>query len=593
MDIKRTYITQDILPIIDGLLISDACIAPCGRYHRFQMASSHKEFVDYCYILLKDIIIGKPSFSPYKNIKNGRQGVWTIMSGIHPDFTTQYKRWYINGIKIIPDDFCVSHQSLLLWYLGDGTLINSIDGSSCTLRLSTNSFSKEHNENISNRMDTNIGVKSKVTKGNRIRLKTESIPVFIDYIGRKSPVKCYSYKFDIDEWRFWCPMKKAANIIGIPYNRLSHLVSVNAVEYNRSNGGKKIVFAPEQIDKLKALNVNGLLSFDARKNSSAITKNKYNKVPQNIKTIMAQTRNNGFPFISMTNEEIETSYNHLCNIPCLHIEDRDIVANYRNNDLAINFHPHLFKVRCDGFLSPLMGFQDDEIMSNILSESVRKNKNTKTTLLNDICRHKKVKRTSVFPVRVAKSLIAKYGFDKFDILDPCGGYSSRLIGFMSQGYSGRYTCIEPCNDTVNGMVNTFNSLKPLCKTDVDINIINGCAENEMTNMNDDSMDIIFTSPPYFDLEKYDTDDKQSFVKYPDYNDWLHNFLFKIILESKRIMKGNGVFLLNVGNARHNKIVDDVDKFVSKEFRVENVFLMHSPSIWHQSTTEPIFVLRKS
>jgi DNA modification methylase len=143
------------------------------------------------------------------------------------------------------------------------------------------------------------------------------------------------------------------------------------------------------------------------------------------------------------------------------------------------------------------------------------------------------------------------------------------------------------------MVDTLNALKPLCKTDVDINIINGCAENEMANINDDSMDIIFTSPPYFDLEKYATDDKQSFVKYPSYNDWLHNFLFKIILESKRIMKVNGVFLLNVGNARHNKIVDDVDKFVSKEFRVENVLLMHSPSIWHQSTTEPIFVLRRN
>ena len=38
------------------------------------------------------------------------------------------------------------------------------------------------------------------------------------------------------------------------------------------------------------------------------------------------------------------------------------------------------------------------------------------------------------------------------------------------------------------------------------------------------LDMVFTSPPYFDREQYSADEEQSFKSYPMYHDWRDNFL---------------------------------------------------------------------
>jgi hypothetical protein len=228
LDNNKNYINESNLSVIDGLLISDGYLTKAGRHYRFSLSTSQEEFAWMCYDKIKELCIDEPKFMPYKNVKNGKKGIWQIITGIHPDFSFQYNRWYKNGIKIIHEDFNLSSESLLLWYYGDGTLINSKSGNACTLRLSTDSFSPKDIDNVIQRMEE-LNIYAVRTLGNRIRLKTESIPVFINYIKPKKILKCYSYKFDIAEWRFWMSMKKVSNLLNIPYNRLSHLVSINAI----------------------------------------------------------------------------------------------------------------------------------------------------------------------------------------------------------------------------------------------------------------------------------------------------------------------------------------------------------------------------
>jgi len=443
-------------------------------------------------------------------------------------------------------------------------------------------------------MKNEIGIDAVRTKERRIRLKTKSIPFFINYIGRKPSLSCYAYKFDVPEWRFWKPMKEVAKELSIPYGRLSYLVKIGAIKYYRSPGGKKVMFSQKQIDELISLNKLNMLTADARMSNTAISKGKFNKVPLNLQNELEELRGNGFPYTEMKDERISYSFNHLKNVPCIHINGRDFSANYRNNELAITHHPHMYGVSCGGDKSPLEAFSDDEIMCKIIEENKRKNVPiTRNNLLSKICHYGGVKRTSVFPVRVAKTLISRFGFDDMKILDPCAGYSSRLIGFMAQGYSGSYVGIDPCKNTVDGLLKTRDKLTQFDNVDHKADIIMGCAETQMKKFDSDSFDIVFTSPPYFDLEKYDTDESQSYKKYPHYEQWKNKFLFEIIKESKRIMKKDGIFLLNVGNPRNYNLVDDVDKFTRSLFRVENVLLMHSPSVWHDAITEPIFCLKKN
>lgn len=592
LDSNKTYLNKRNLPVIDGLLISDGSLNKTGRHYRFSISTSQEEFAFLCYNNIKDLCIDEPKFTKYKNINNGRKGTWSITTGIHPDFSYQYERWYKNGIKIIPDDFSLSPESLLFWYYGDGTIINSKSGNSCVLRLSTDSFSAKDIDTLVERMKL-INIFSVRTSDNRIRLNTDSIPEFIRYIKPNKKLACYSYKFDIAEWRFWTPMKKAAQILNIPYNRLSHLVSMGAIDYNRSEGGKKVLFTDEQIEKLKALNESGMLTADARIHNYAITKNKFNTIPKDICKLLKEVRDKGFPYFSLNDERIVSAFNNLKNVPMIPIYDRNLSANYRNNELCYHFHRHLYETECDGGMSPVNAFYDDVVMTEIVENILIKNKDicSDKIILNEICNHKKVKRTSVFPVRVAKTLIAKFGKDKMKILDPCAGYSSRLIGFLTNGYEGTYIGIDPCKKTIEGLKRTYDTLGTSSKNH-NCELINDCAETAMNSIND-NFDIIFTSPPYFNLEKYDINQSQSYLKYPEYEMWLNDFLFKIIDESYRLLNKDGVFILNVGNARSNKIIDDVDKYVNNVFRVEDTILMHSPSQWHESITEPIFVLRKN
>ena len=40
-------------------------------------------------------------------------------------------------------------------------------------------------------------------------------------------------------------------------------------------------------------------------------------------------------------------------------------------------------------------------------------------------------------------------------------------------------------------------------------------------------DTIFTSPPYFNVEKYSDEDTQSYVRYKNIDSWNKNFLHKL------------------------------------------------------------------
>jgi len=56
---------------------------------------------------------------------------------------------------------------------------------------------------------------------------------------------------------------------------------------------------------------------------------------------------------------------------------------------------------------------------------------------------------------------------------------------------------------------------------------------------------VFSSPPYFDREQYSAEPNQSFLRYPDFRDWVNSFLAPVLSHSARVLKPGGVMLLNV------------------------------------------------
>ena len=579
---------------MEGLIISDGSISSTKEqmYHRFSISSSQKEFMIYCrnkLLCLNPSEVKGREASGYSRNKGYEKNTYGFSTSFHPDITRQRIRWYINGKKIIPKDIKITPLMLKMWYYGDGSIVNDKISNTCILRLSTDGFASEDVNFLIQQLELQTGIRSVNTEG-RIRLKTESIPKFFLYIDRKSDLLCYSYKFDIDEWRFWKSMKEVAIDLNISYGRLSHLVKTKSIEFNRSPGGKKVFFTESQIEKLKKLHSAGILESDARINSASVTKGCFKKQPD-IEKKYKEIIELGFPYINLSDAEKIIMFNRLNNIPTIPIQNNEILASYRDNDLSASYHPHLYKVNTGDNKTPFEAFNDKNIMINIVEKLISKNIELSTQNLRyEICRAYKTKRTSLFPVRVAKTLYTLYGKDNMVSLDPCAGYGSRLVGFYTNARNGSYEGIEPCTETYKGLINTQKELESMTKGHT-AEIYNGCAEEIMPLLTKE-YDLIFTSPPYFNLEKYSEEETQSYKKYTKYEDWLNNFLFVIIKESHRLLKQDGVFLLNIADCNNYKIVEHAELFLKKFFYIEKVLLMISPSKYNDCFAEPILILRK-
>ena len=63
----------------------------------------------------------------------------------------------------------------------------------------------------------------------------------------------------------------------------------------------------------------------------------------------------------------------------------------------------------------------------------------------------------------------------------------------------------------------------------------------------DTFDMIFTSPPYFNVERYSHDDNQSWVRYKDIDSWNNQFLQKTIDNLWPTLKSGGLLCINISD----------------------------------------------
>ena len=94
-------------------------------------------------------------------------------------------------------------------------------------------------------------------------------------------------------------------------------------------------------------------------------------------------------------------------------------------------------------------------------------------------------------------------------------------------------------------------------------------DTDFVAMYQNQVDAVLFSPPYYDLEIYDSED-QSFTNYPDYQDWLLNYWESTVIISKQVLKPGGRFAFVISNYR-NKAKEEVT--ISQDMRdvVETYF----------------------
>ncbi len=185
-----------------------------------------------------------------------------------------------------------------------------------------------------------------------------------------------------------------------------------------------------------------------------------------------------------------------------------------------------------------------------------------------------------FRPSAAKALYDLYGGGR--VLDFSAGWGDRLSAALACDKVNHYTGIDPnfrLHDGYAAQVETYNrnldgelfdwfsSFTP--KT---FNLIHSPAEE--LDILDGPFDVVFTSPPYFDKERYTKDPTQSWVRYRRLDSWLHGFLFKTLALAWCHLKIGGHLCVNIsdirGDAREegsykrlvNKICDPMNDFIA-------------------------------
>jgi len=159
---------------------------------------------------------------------------------------------------------------------------------------------------------------------------------------------------------------------------------------------------------------------------------------------------------------------------------------------------------------------------------------------------------------------AKAIFERFNskrVLDFSSGWGDRLLAFASCEGTEHYTGIDPNEALLEGYMAQIEAYGVKDKT---FNMIQGCAEE--VRLEKESVDTVFTSPPYFNIEKYTKQDNQSFKKFKKLEDWLEKFLFKSLENAWYALEKGGHLIINISdvysNHRINKICDPMFDYMA-------------------------------
>lgn len=136
------------------------------------------------------------------------------------------------------------------------------------------------------------------------------------------------------------------------------------------------------------------------------------------------------------------------------------------------------------------------------------------------------------------------------VLDPCAGWGGRMLGACARKDT-RYFSFEPNTKTFGNLIRIKEFLKLDRAT-----IWNTGAENMLDHMTE-KVDMILTSPPYFNVEVYTAEDSQSISKHSTYEAWKNLWLADVIGKSISLLNEDGVSCWNVAKFGKFDLVKDV------------------------------------
>jgi len=152
-----------------------------------------------------------------------------------------------------------------------------------------------------------------------------------------------------------------------------------------------------------------------------------------------------------------------------------------------------------------------------------------------------------------KPAVAKTIYDMFKaetIIDFSMGWGDRLAGFYSSEYGKKYIGLAPKQDNhpiYEKQAEFYQKHNGFFEHDREHIFHCAPAEDFDFSIYKDQVDLIFTSPPYFNVERYSEEETQSWVRYKTIDVWNQHFLHKALGNMIQTLKKGGIMAINISD----------------------------------------------
>ena len=128
-----------------------------------------------------------------------------------------------------------------------------------------------------------------------------------------------------------------------------------------------------------------------------------------------------------------------------------------------------------------------------------------------------------------------------NVYDYSCGYGGRLLGISSSNMKYNYIGVEPNTETVKNLNYLNNLIQEAVGTKGTI------VQSVSEEYQPEDIDLAFSSPPYFNLEKYSDEDTQCMVRYKTLDDWFDGYVAPTIERIYTGLNREGLFATNIAD----------------------------------------------
>ena len=236
--------------------------------------------------------------------------------------------------------------------------------------------------------------------------------------------------------------------------------------------------------------------------------------------------------------------------------------------LCQQFFPNFFLIEDKNGNSFAKSWKDEEVMKKVLSWG---REGMSQLWLSWIKRAvylaAGLPNSTYYRPHFAKQIIETTGKPTGTLFDPCAGWGGRMLGTVASGW--KYIGCDTDKVTYGHLVELVKFLG---------------IEDMVTLYNDPpiqdrmslvpKVDVVLTSPPFYNLENYDRDISE---EYQTYEMWSSEFLKPLVEKSIKKLKPNGLSCWNVMNCgKHDLVGDIMEIHDSANMKLRNTMCVSSP-----------------